>query len=207
MANLKTKDDLTGKEVNNVVVSMSQAILSPLDALFKSQVHAARSFLNLILQIGYPPVNKDNQPDNGTGSDTAPNKPYEIEFAYTASDPQTNEARDYKVKIPALALVPLNALNIDSAEFKFGLNVTHVDEHQQMQESTTTKENQKRPWYLISDPISMQGSISSHSSANTSNSSATNVDIVIKLGKSPVPAALDNLLTALTKSTEITPIK
>ena len=35
-------------------ISLSQAILAPLDALFKAQVHAARSFLNLLLQIGYP---------------------------------------------------------------------------------------------------------------------------------------------------------
>lgn len=201
MGNLKTKDDLSGKEVNNIVVSLSQAILSPLDALFQSQVHAARSFLNLIMQVGYPPADSN---DAGAADNGNPGKPYELEFAYTAPNPVTKQPQDYKLKIPALALLPLNALNIDSAEFKFGLSVTHVDEHQQMQASNT--QPQKRPWYLVSDPISMQGNISSHSSAgnNGSSSSSTNVDVVIKLGKSPVPAALDNLLTALTKSTELT---
>jgi hypothetical protein len=202
MGNLKTKDDLTGKEVNNVVVSLSQAILSPLDALFQSQVHAARSFLNLIMQIGYPPT--DNNDSNATDGSAA-GRPYELEFAYSAPNPVTKQPQDYKLKIPALALLPLNALNIDSAEFKFGLSVTHVDEHQQMQ-ADEGNAPQKRPWYLVSNPISMQGNISAHSSASagSNNSSATNVDVVIKLGKSPVPAALDNLLTALTKSTEIT---
>jgi hypothetical protein len=36
------------------VLSLSQALLAPLDALLKVQVHAARSFLNFLLQMGYP---------------------------------------------------------------------------------------------------------------------------------------------------------
>src|SRR3569833_22533 len=35
------------------MVSLSQALLAPLDSIFKAQIHAARSFLNLLLQLGY----------------------------------------------------------------------------------------------------------------------------------------------------------
>jgi Protein of unknown function (DUF2589) len=49
-------------------LKLSQAILAPIDAILKSQVHAARSFLNLVLQIGYPhwPLNKEAQPMSRT---------------------------------------------------------------------------------------------------------------------------------------------
>lgn len=33
---------------------MSQALLAPLDAILKAQLHAARSFLNFLIQLGYP---------------------------------------------------------------------------------------------------------------------------------------------------------
>src|SRR4051812_22916894 len=36
------------------VLSLSQALLAPLDAILKAQLHASRSFLNFLLQIGYP---------------------------------------------------------------------------------------------------------------------------------------------------------
>src|SRR3569832_2523667 len=43
------------------MVSLSQALLAPLDSIFKAQIHAARSFLNLLLQLGYGhrPVNRE----------------------------------------------------------------------------------------------------------------------------------------------------
>ena len=45
-------------------ITLSQTILAPLDAVFQAQAHAARSFLNLVLQLGYPhrPVGDDGQP-------------------------------------------------------------------------------------------------------------------------------------------------
>lgn len=205
MATLKTKDDssLENKEVGNVVVSLSQAMLAPLDALFKSQIHAARSFLNLILQLGYP---HDDQAAAGTGDEPppGPQKPFELEFAYSANDPVSNVSKDYVIKVPQLALVPINALTIDSAEIKMGLNVTHVDEHSQMQDSRADPEAH-RPWYLVQNPISLQGTISSNSSSSSkgTDTSNTSIDITIKLSKSSIPAALDNLLVSLSKSTEI----
>src|SRR3569833_3922135 len=54
------------------MVSLSQALLAPLDSIFKAQIHAARSFLNLLLQLGYGhrPVNREgmaNPPRRGAG--------------------------------------------------------------------------------------------------------------------------------------------
>lgn len=51
----------------DAVISSSQAILAPLDVIAKPQVHAARSFLNFVVQIGYPhvPVGHDGKPLTG----------------------------------------------------------------------------------------------------------------------------------------------
>ena len=202
-------------DVKDATVSLSQAILAPLDALFKAQIHSARSFLNLLLQVGYPHQPVDGI-DNSTGAtlvsadQNGPNEPFELEFKYSAPD-VNNTTKDYILKIPALALVPINALSIDSGEFKFGLNIKRIDDHEQLQNSrTATEENKndntnKRPWYLVSNPISMTGNISSHTSAKQTEQSDTTIDIYIKVSKSPVPAALDNLLTTLTQSAKIIP--
>ena len=38
---------------DNLDISLSAAILAPLNAIFEAQVHAARAFLNFILQMGF----------------------------------------------------------------------------------------------------------------------------------------------------------
>lgn len=199
-------------DVKEAAVSLSQAILAPLDALFKAQVHAARSFINLLLQIGYPhrPVDGLNNVtgEEYYGDDTEPHKPFELEFKYSSTG-ENNTQQDYVLKVPALALVPINALSIDSGEFKFGLNIQRIEEHEQLQESRRETEaarkttTNKRPWYLVSDPINMRGTISSNTSAKQNDQSDTTIDINIKVSKSPIPAALDNLLTTLTQSATI----
>jgi|GEM_PF-5626692 len=36
------------------MLSLSQAILAPLDAIFKAQIHAGRSYINMLWQMAYP---------------------------------------------------------------------------------------------------------------------------------------------------------
>lgn len=201
-------------DVKEAAVSLSQAILAPLDALFKAQIHAARSFINLLLQIGYPHRSLDGiNEETGEeyyGEDSVPHDPFELEFKYSASG-TNDQQQDYILKVPALALVPINALSIDSGEFRFGLNIKQIEEHEQLQQSRVETEAgkkaapDKRPWYLVADPINMRGTISSNTSAKQTEQSDTTIDIYIKVSKSPVPAALDNLLTTLTQSATIKP--
>ncbi|MHA4809699.1 DUF2589 domain-containing protein [Flavitalea flava] len=198
----------TPGKASDSVISLSQAILSPLDALFKAQIHAARSFLNLILQIGYPNIriNKETMlPLQEDLQDENRNKPFYIPFNHIVSDNNGNSAK-YDISIPALALIPFNSLAIDSGEFKFGMNISYIDNHQQVQDSRIADGDDpdgKRPWFLVKDPISMKGNITSSAGAKTGSSQETTIDIVIKVSKSPLPAALDNLLTHLTQQTLI----
>lgn len=194
-------------KASDSVISLSQAILSPLDALFKAQIHAARSFLNLILQIGYPNIriNKETQmPLEEDLKDETRNRPFYVPFGHIVNDDKGNSAK-YDINIPALALIPFNSLAIDSGEFKFGMNITYIDNHQQIQDSRAAEgdDDGKRPWYLVKDPVSMKGNITSGSGAKTGSSQETTIDIYIKVSKSPIPAALDNLLTHLTQQTLI----
>lgn len=210
---------ITGK-ATEAELSLAQAILSPLDSIFQAQVHAARSFINLLLQVGYPHLSIDKNTGRPS-TDPAVNppekyKPYELEFNF---DQENNGVSNtYKVKIPALSLVPLNSLAIDSAEFNFGLKVKTIERFQQMQGSEAhalkneTDEGEdgrlKRKWFLVEDPVSFKGNISSKpSAAMAEQSSEAVIDISIKLSKSPVPAALDNLLAVLTKSVTMEPVK
>ncbi len=206
------KDSVPGftpGKANESVISLSQAILSPLDALFKAQIHAARSFLNLILQIGYPDIQYDEntqRPVEADLNDPAKNKPFYIPFSQTSIDTNGKEVK-YDISIPALALIPVNALSVDSGEFKFGMNITYIDNHQQTQDSRKSggdEDTGKRPWFLVKDPVSMKGNITSRSDSKTESSQGTSIDISIKVSKSPIPAALDNLLTHLTKQTLVT---
>ncbi|HLU88772.1 MAG TPA: DUF2589 domain-containing protein [Cyclobacteriaceae bacterium] len=41
------------KEENNEPISLSSALLAPVNSIFETQIHAARAFLNFILQMGF----------------------------------------------------------------------------------------------------------------------------------------------------------
>lgn len=189
-------------------LSLSQAILAPLDALFKAQVHSARSFLNLLLQIGYPHVqlDKDGNPDKEQlQSKTC----YTQEFDYT-----DDEGHSATISMPSLALIPIAPLSIDNASFKFSFNVQSTSSHSQIQssEKKVTEmekkigyERDKRPWYLVDEPQSFKGSVapSTNESSSSSQSQSSVIKIEINLSKQPLPAGLDKLLTALHQSTKI----
>lgn len=188
-------------------VSLSQALLAPLDAIFKAQLHSARSFLSYLLQLGYPhrPVDEKGMtiPDHG--------KHYNLEFCYESEVDGKTKIR--KVSIPALALVPVSPLAIESAEFKLAMNVERIDYHSQMQESEkeTLAEDigygeTKRPWYLVSEPVSVRGHIAPVSTGDggAKAQQSSSIQIEVKVGRVPMPAGLDKLLTSLTQSTHVT---
>jgi hypothetical protein len=186
-------------------LSLSQAILAPLDSIYQAQIHGARSFLNMLLQIGYPHV-----PENVPVDELKKYKPYPMDFNFLRKEEDGSE-KSYKVSIPALALVPINSLAIDYAEIKFGMKIKSAEKFQQIQESEeeATKKDSgssnnkvnayKRKWNLVKDPISLKGEIAP-SQYSGERSSDTNIDIQIKLSKMPIPAGLEKLLTTLTNT-------
>ncbi|MFY9270953.1 MAG: DUF2589 domain-containing protein [Candidatus Manganitrophaceae bacterium] len=219
-------------------VSLSQALLAPLDAIFKAQLHAARSFLNMLLQLGYPhrPVDEEGvapppptpgavpgaevaapsgSPEKGAAADRQ--KPYMMEFH---SEILINgQVRRQKVAVPALALVPLAPLAVESAEFKFGMTVRQIDRHRQIQKSeekAVKPEEEKgfnrhqRPWFLVDDPISVRGTLgsaeSTHRGAPTENTESgreSTIQIEVKVGRIMMPAGLEKLVTSLTQNSYI----
>lgn len=194
-------------------LSLSQLLLAPLDSIFKAQVHAARSFLSFVLQMGYPHLVLDENgvPNPDPNVNPPENfKPYELGFHF--QQVQDGQAKTYEVKIPALAMLPLNSLSVESAEFSVALRVTDVREHSQMQKSEESKLKQEggksknyRPWYLVDDPRSLRGEIATSPSqldgeSRVKNEQSSLIDIKVKVSRTPVPAALDKLLTSLTQA-------
>ncbi|MEI8103161.1 MAG: DUF2589 domain-containing protein [Chlorobium sp.] len=187
-------------------LSLSQAILAPLDALFKAQVHSARSFLNLLLQIGYPHVQLD--PNGNPDKDQLKSQSfYTQDFVYT-----DDEGHNTTISMPSLALIPITPLSIDNASFKFNFNVQSSTSHSQIQSSesnSTEKEESyardKRPWYLVDEPQSFKGTVAPNAQENSSSSQSQSsvINIEISLSKQPLPSGLDKLLTMLQQSTRV----
>ena len=177
-------------------ISLSQALLAPLDAIFKAQIHAARSFLNMLLQIGYPhqPVTDGVKHKYGEG------KHYNQDFYFDAEINGKKETR--KVSIPALALVPVAPLAVESANFRLEMRVDHITAHTQMQKSEVDKlkeeqqagfDTTNRPWFLVDQPISIKGSIAPSRSENTlqtQTSQKSTIQIEVKVAKTAMPAGL-----------------
>lgn len=185
-------------------VSLSQVLLAPLDAIFKAQIHAARSFLNMVLQLGYPhqPLGKDGMPTNEGGVQ------YNQEFYYdTVVD---GKKQTLKVSIPALALVPVAPLAVESASFNLEMRVESLEQHTQIQKSEDEAvknetqygfNHEKRPWFLVTEPISIMGNLApSGAERERPSANGVTIQIEIKVGKMPMPAGLNKLLTFMTES-------
>jgi hypothetical protein len=205
------------------IISLSQVLLAPLDSIFKAQIHAARSFLNMVLQMGYAhqPVKEDGTPEKVSETTNQPDQVYMSEFTLEMLDDK-GQKELATIKIPALSLVPISPLSIDEADFQLEFKVSHVYRNKQMQESESEKMEEekmktkvygreKRPWYLVSDPVSLRGvvapKVSEKLMSSTSDSQESVIKINIKLGKQPMPAGLDKLLTTLTQSGQMTKVK
>jgi hypothetical protein len=65
-------------------VSLSQTILTLLDSVFRAQIHASRSFLSQLLQIGFPHDSRQSENNANTVDDGKFNpetdKPYSLDF-------------------------------------------------------------------------------------------------------------------------------
>ncbi|MFZ5479062.1 MAG: DUF2589 domain-containing protein [Myxococcota bacterium] len=178
-------------------ISLSQAILAPLDAIAQAQVHAARSFLNFVSQIGFPhehgkAVKEEVAPEDGQRSSRA----YEMEFEV---DGPGAEVR--KIRVPALALVPVQPLAVDDATVRFTFHVRELYRHRQIQESELGDQEAafKRPWFLVDQPVDLRGTVAPPAQDASQTDTSSAVSIEIHVAKAPVPAALVKLLTALTE--------
>ena len=216
MAN-KTPYDGSFREgpASQAIVSLSQVLLAPLDSIFKAQIHAARSFLNLVLQMGYPHLKVDA---NGNTlpmdqQDPDADKVYMQEFKIkTITDEKESVAN---IKIPALSMIPVAPLSIQEAEFNLDFSIGYVYRNSQMQKSETDKIKTEekftrtdRPWFLVSDPISIRGVVAPRVSEEVKESSEsttdTKISIKIKITRQEMPSGLDKLLTTLNQSSSVT---
>lgn len=195
------------------VVSLSQVLLAPLDALFKAQVHAARSFVNFLLQIGYgdKPERRRaeaSQPAPG-GTAAQPDTIYTMNFVQEVPGPANPDGSAgppvlQKVSIPTLALVPLRPLSIESAEVQLAMEVTWVGRHQQMRPAARAGE--APGWFLVDEPISLRGHVASGAPGDESSPSASDkrlIQIKVNVSTVPTPSGLEKLLTLLTQSSKV----
>lgn len=183
-------------------ISLSQAILAPLLSIFKAQVHAARSFLSFLLQIGTPHIPADGEGE--TSVTTSSEALYMQTFRLKHTNSQGKE-ETVEIKIPSLSLVPIAPLGVESAEFEFDFRVENYHRHRQMQRSeemAMQKEKEKgydahyRPWYLVDNPINFDGNVAPSAAAESGSSSGQVIKIKIRVSRQPTSAGLDKLLTS-----------
>jgi hypothetical protein len=237
----------------STVISLSQLVLAPLDALSKAQLHAARSFVNFLLQLGYPeralpsapapaaapppPAAPGGAPagDPGLASAaprTAPERePEETFFQRLPFDAEVDgKLVPYVARVPTLALVPVRPLAIEEATFKLRMTVSYVGRHRQTKPFERDASVERRPWYLVDDPVSLRGVLAPSPVAaptrapapapepgapeppgaavdeRSDESTASNaIDVFIKVTQTDPPAGLERLLAMMSQKATISP--
>lgn len=173
-------------------ISLEQALLAPLDAILKAQLHSARSFLNLLLQLGYPHDEKNE------------GEPYHLQFRQRVD--VDGEQHTQTIRVPALALVPIAPLAVSNAEFQLEMAVRKIGRYAQMRGSAAGADRHHRPWFLVDKPINIEGVIAPpdhRSEESASSDRESSIKISIKVNSIPMPRGLDKLLTSLTEMGQI----
>lgn len=232
-------EEQTPASINKL--NLSEALLAPLNAIFEAQVHAARSFLSFVLQMGFrhkyseDEIKKlrldtnneesleivknydEEQTDRGTISQLRQKQKdgtlsgdemnhlkalvnkwddiYSQDFTYI--DDQGNENL---MSVPNLALIPVKPLSIETASFKFDMEINNSYENYETVRGTSKMNAEQRPWMLI-QPKRLSGTIVPHSESG--NRSAISIEINIK--STEMPNGLSKLLTTMTESSRILP--
>lgn len=186
------------------VISLSQAILAPLDAISKAQVHAARSFLNFVLQIAFPHESSSKSPQTSGSEDQMYLQTFRIK----------NGEGEGVVSIPSLALVPVQPLTIERAQYDLELVIEGLDYHRQIQASENNVLKQEagndkalekgqphapRQWYLVSDPISVRGTLSDPGIQENRTSRKATIKVHVEIGRANVPSGLEKILSSATQ--------
>lgn len=234
-----------GKPTNaaNSKLSLSAAILAPLNSIFEAQVQSARAFLNFILQLGFKEKPSPGQLDSAEeqlkadGQWTDETSEYFTSLrnvhslkselvALKAKSPLSDDDKNrigeinqqlaeighdedahmqsfrykdgqgtfHEIQIPALALIPIKPLSIESADYEFSMSIDSAYENYgQHQKTSVVKDD--RPWFFIK-PKRFTGSISSKESEQTQST----VKVKVHLESSPIPQGLSSLLVSLTQS-------
>ncbi|MGE5491241.1 MAG: DUF2589 domain-containing protein [Actinomycetota bacterium] len=191
-------------------VSLSAAILAPLTALVKAQVHNSRAFLSYLLQLGYSHV-KMNEHNEPVIDDPSQLTPFTLPFVNKVQIDGHEVLQ--QVTIPALALVPSVPLGVESAEFEYDFLAERYAPHTQLQTKRGEKADEdptKRPWYLVEDPVSLRGNVvdgGDKAGAGTTDKAwsrnRSSIHIKIKVGQMAVPSGLDKLLSTLTQAATV----
>jgi hypothetical protein len=193
-------------------ISLSQAVLAPISAILKAQLHAGRSFLNMLLQLGYPHRQARAGGEPGEAGDAEPllprdpneQRPYTLDFVHETIVNDTPKRQ--KVSIPALALVPVAPLAVESASFSFDMAIKEVGRHSQLKQSEKDEAFEPRPWFLVHEPVSIRGVIAPPA-VNTNDKQQsereTTIHVDVKIGAMRMPSGMDRLLTLLTQLTQV----
>jgi len=201
-----SQDSSSSQSAAITQISLSQALLAPLDAIFKAQIHSARSFVNLILQLGY----HHNSVDDKGNVSKDEGKPYYLEFIHETEE--NGIPKKQKISVPALAAVPISPLAVESAEFDFSMNIESTAKHSQVQKSRDEGLNDvnrnRRPWFLVDQPISVRGTLAPGEQSTRSGEIKSNsaIHISVKVGPAKVPAGLNRFLTSLSELSSISDV-
>lgn len=178
----RQKHDPDGTPAASTIVSLSQVLLAPLNSILKAQVHAARSFLDFVLQLA-------GHDDKGPLATTQ----------LALEIPHEGDMKRTILRVPIISLVPLEPLTVKEASFKLEMQISHIAPHRQRPPKKTEGQpgtDEPPKWYLVEDPISVRGTLAPPSKDGASSS----VSITVTLGPGPVPAGLQKLLTSVTQT-------
>lgn len=200
MPNPEDEENFQGGAAEDRPLTLAQAILAPVDSLLKAQVHATRSFLNLLLQLGtrHQPVGEDGKPNEKTND-----LPYEMKFEI--GQDTADGRKNVEIRIPTLALVPLKPLTISRARFKFALSIKSVEKFRQIstERGQVAKtdgngyDDYSRPWNLVRNPVSLVGTVAPRKPNEGSVEQSAIIDIEVEVDTAPIPEPLDKLLATL----------
>ncbi|MDC7125204.1 MAG: DUF2589 domain-containing protein [Spirochaetales bacterium] len=194
---------------DNSKISLAQAILASVDSIVKAQIHASRSFLSSIMQMGFGHQGID---ENGNIINNSENvdELYRLEFIQEREI--NGEVKKYRVSVPTLAALPMNPLMINDAEIDFKMKITTIESEkgygpgteEKMKEKDKDKWNPgKRPWFLVEDPKSFVGEIAPNSDKNDSGF----IGVKINIGTVDVPDALSKYINSLSEFSIAEPLK
>jgi hypothetical protein len=162
------------------VFSLNELIAAPVVALLDADAHAAQRFADFVTGYGF----------GGSGE----LRTFSFHYMRTGAD---GHSEVVSIAIPAIALIPLPALQIKDAQFRFGVRILDGSRPASPARVDLGAARVGLQAPQPAPPIELRGSFARNASADPQVSTDATIAVTVNVTQSDMPAGLSTLLAAL----------
>lgn len=199
-------------EIVTNTVPLEYLFLAPLKAIIDADFMASRQFAAFIEEYGFTKLLRENSTLDQTEEENNQNleKQDDLGDLRMVSFRFNQAGKEMELKIPALSMIPLPLLQVNDAEFKFGVRLLEGYEKKESKKLDLLNGGDRNTNESLEDPrlINWRASIATQESSAKKQEGVAqhlqaNIEAKVSIRRSDIPAGIQTLLAVMGENVQI----